>query len=311
MPSGSVNAFSAGSPEGVLQGIGFQVTPSLGAVFRAKDAHSIYIANFDVFGAPVNDTLHLPNGLSPNVVSSECALWMCVQAYETLMIDSTLKQRAVQNFSRLVNASQHLDYDAAGVPTLNPYNLSFEDIPATMNPRPNTTYTVDQVAILALENWLPGIFNGVIKFSMTNQHPSGDVVQAIWSVSEDLDGWIRSVAASMTNIVSTYNATSDEGYHGIGYERGVHVQWPWIVLPGTLVGASLMILIVTIVKTARSPIQAWKGSPLALLFMNLDEEIKDHAIGWMDTCGGIEESVGKTRVVVRPDHQGHWVFKAK
>lgn len=141
------------------------------------------------------------------------------------MVDSVFIQQAVLNFSRFINATVNTNTDSSGVPTLKSYNVSFYDLPAAMNPRPNSTYTVDQVAALALENWLPRILKGIINFEVRNQILSGDVVQAIWSKSEDLDGWIKSVAASMTNVVRTYNTTSDEGHNGIGYQQGIHVLY--------------------------------------------------------------------------------------
>lgn len=83
-----------------------------------------------------------------------------------------------------------------------------------------------------------------------------------------------------------------------------------MILPAILVASSLIILIVTITKTVRSPVEAWKGSPLALLFMNVDQDIRESTLGRMDTYDGIQDSVGKTRVMLETDQEGGWTFKA-
>ena len=74
--------------------------------------------------------------------------------------------------------------------------------------------------------------------------------------------------------------------------------------------SSLVTLVITILRTARSPVEAWKGSPLVLLLMNVDENIRWRESGDMDRYNGIEESVVRTRVVLRTDQLGNWKFKA-
>ena len=88
------------------------------------------------------------------------------------------------------------------------------------------------------------------------------------------------------------------------------MRWRWIILPAVLVLSSLLILIVTIVKTARSPVQAWKGSPLALLFTDVDQDIRRRAEGRIDVYQSLEDSVGKIEVMMKNDEHGNWAFKA-
>ena len=148
------------------------------------------------------------------------------------------------------------------------------------------------------------VFNGSMLYYPVDQIPSSGYMEGIWDTSADLDGWIHNLASSMINVIRTYNQSPDDLYKGTGYQLGIEVNWPWIALPAVLVVSSLVTLVITILRTARSPVEAWKGSPLVLLLMNVDENIRWRASGDMDRHNGI------TRVVLRTDQSGNWKFKA-
>ena len=135
-------------------------------------------------------------------------------------------------------------------------------------------------------------------------------MDGMWDASADIDGWIHNLASSMSNVIRTYNQFPDDLYKGTDYELGIEVNWPWIALPAVLVVSSLVTLVITILGTAKSPVEAWKVSPLVLLLMNVDENIRWRASGDMDRHNNIEESVVRTRVVLRTDHSGNSNFKA-
>ena len=142
--------------------------------------------------------------------------------------------------------------------------------------------------------------------------PSSDFTLAIWNAtSTDPDASMKNVAHSMTNALRAFDPISNDlySYNGTGYQPGVQVRWRRIILPAVLVMSSLLILIVTIVKTARSPVQAWKGSPLALLLIDVDQDMRKRVEGRMDTSDGLKDSVSKTRVMMKSGHDGNWAFK--
>ena len=87
------------------------------------------------------------------------------------------------------------------------------------------------------------------------------------------------------------------------------MRWPWIILPVVLVVWSLIILATTMIKTARSPVGAWKGSPLAILFMDVDDQIKKAAIGQLGVHNGLQKSVGRIKVKMEADQEGRWFVK--
>lgn len=63
-------------------------------------------------------------------------------------------------------------------------------------------------------------------------------------------------------------------------------------------------------ESAKSPVQAWKTSPLALLLVDVDPNLRRRATGQMSHVNGIGKSVGKSRVVLRHDEEGGWGLKA-
>ena len=300
MPSGTVANLT--NFKEASYGMGFQVMPSPGHVYDQSASDMLYVANFDVFGAPEGSYAVVLN--STEAVSWECAMWMCIQAFATQMVDFNQTQPVVQNFSQVVNFTLS---DLGSVTD----NVSFVDLPIAMNPRPGANYSVGVWAADAIEGYLEPIFNGTIILNEESQTFSSDYIQAIWNASSDLDGWIKNLASSMTNVIRTGTPQPNDFYNGKGYQLGVQVHWPWIVLPVVLVALSLITLIVTMIRTARSPVRAWKGSPLALLFMEVDQSIRRKVSGQMNTHDGIDNSVSKSKVVLKSDGDGNWIFKSR
>ena len=134
-------------------------------------------------------------------------------------------------------------------------------------------------------------------------------MQAILSASSDLDSWIKRAALNMTNAFRLDHAEFDQTYDGTGYQLCYKIQWARIALPATLVLLSLTILIATMIKTARSPVPAWKGSPLAILFVQADGDLRSKATGHMKGFSSIEKQVGKVPATLRQDKDGSWFFR--
>ena len=94
MPSGSIVIFSTLN-DGTTNVCGFQVVPGHGAVYNTSDKHRIWLANFDVFGAPYYTQTEgylesLPN---ENPIASECALWMCAYRLSKLILSTRIRYR--------------------------------------------------------------------------------------------------------------------------------------------------------------------------------------------------------------------------
>ena len=317
MPSGNIaNLTDYGKPNGVNKegAVLFQVMPSPGAIYKQNDSN-LYISNFEVAGSPSGPSERPPSGPWTNstTVASECALWFCVQAFGSSTINANQTQVVLQEFSSVRNATAIMTVD-----TTDPF--TFQGIPSEMNPRPDASYTIGFLGWDALRLYLGPMFKGSVSSYVSSTKASSDVVEALGSSTGDLDKWIKKVATSLTNAIradktrdpdhhATLEAKHDAFYGGQAYQLGYSVRWPWIILPVVLVVWSLIMLATTMIKTARSPVGAWKGSPLAVLFMDVDDQIKKTAVVQLDIYSGLPKSVGGTKVKLEADEEGRWCFK--
>lgn len=283
MPSGSVANLS------VYMGVGFQVMPSTRAHFNNSNLNRVYAANFDVVGAPYKT--YAGEGLPPNLVSSECALWMCVQTYNTSMQLGKQVQTVASTFS-----------------AHNNYNYIFRPLPADMNPPP-VNFSVELIAIDALQSYLASLLNGTVTLFPSTQSYSSDIVQAIWNGTTHIDAWIANLAASMTNVVRVNEPVSRPAYDGTAYQLCYTIRWEWLALPVATVLCSIVLLATVIIETARRPVEAWKASPLTFLLFEVDEEMRTLVEGQTNRYGGIEKAVGTRKVVLEGKVGGVWKFQ--
>ena len=300
MPSGHTANIS--NYYNATMGIGFQIFQSGGFHYPANDNNTLYLSNWEAVGAPTNAT-SLSDWQNRTTVASECALWMCVQSFDTRQTHANQSQNVTRSFSKI-------DPRTISVNDLPNANISFLDLPTEMNPPLSHNFSVFASAYTALYQYFNTVFTGIVALSTNEQTYSSDYVQGIWDASADLDTWIQTVATSMTNVIRTLgDAEPAIEYDGTGYQLGYEVRWAWILLPAILVGTSLLVLGSIMVKTARSPVQAWKGSPFALLFMNVDEGLRERGMAQMERYHGVEKTIGNSPVVLSREMNGGWGFK--
>lgn len=306
MPSGNVVNLTNPTYVATYGQVVFRTVSNQGDTYTSTSYNDsnidrLFIAKFDVFGAPYDpnataaETYSWPNS---STIASECAIWMCVQTYNASQVDGNQKESITSEFAQFVdfNVDPH---DSQNYTFLQPYS----------------NYTVSSTSSNAMTEYLQGTgyFDGSISLPGGGLDPSNDFVQAMWFASanpEDLNAWTQTLARSISNVIRTTTPPSSHLYDGKAYQLGIRVRWPWITLPISLVLSSLIILITTIIKTERSPVAAWKSSPLSLLFMDVDRDIKNRAVGQAGRLDGLQKSTGKIKVVIRTDEQGDWMLKA-
>jgi len=228
-------------------------------------------------------------------------MWMCIQAYNVSTRSNNQVQTIVQTFS----------YINSTWPSGAPYtNYTFPTLPAEMHPTPDTNYSVTFLATEGFRQTLATMFSGTVKMQEEYSTPGSDAVDAIWSASANLDPWIKQVALSVTNALrNSTGQPSHTLYDGTGYQLGISVRWQWIALPAAMVLLSLIFLVMVMVQTARSEVDAWKGSPLAFLFFDVEQEMKRKVVGHTDEFNGIENAVADVRVMLRGQPGDIWTFE--
>lgn len=290
------------------QGLGFTVFPTVGGIYQANTTDRLYFANFNVVGAPNNSLAHASFQLTDNeTVAAECALWMCLQTYSTRQITGQTHETILAEHSTVDDSQDIFDFSS---------NITFVDLPPTLNALPGTKYMMYRPAAVAFNQYFTTLFNGSIFLNQGLQQFDSDIINGIWNSSSTLDPWIRNVAGSLTNAirsVSNQNNHFEEAYLGTASQLGYRIRWPWIILPGVMVLLSLIVLVVSIMRTSRIPVRAWKGSPLTVLFMDVDPGLRARAAqgAVMDEFEGIESALGKTEVVLSNRGEAGWMIVPK
>ena len=117
LPSGQSTQLSNFLEETVAYGggAGFQVIPSLtGSIFSREQDDRAYIMNLELFGLPFDFSISnpeyapLPRGL--NLTNTECALWMCVQAYNTTISSNVQHDEIVEVFDKVNSTEYRFNY---------------------------------------------------------------------------------------------------------------------------------------------------------------------------------------------------------
>ena len=286
------------------EGVGFVSQASYGHTYPVAAGDRMYITNFETLGAQygcvsgcVEEQTH------PNFTAHECALWFCVSTYNTSVANGQQSQRIVSTYD-VPNASK-VDI-ADGGANANLLNITYL----------GHNYTLYWLAWEALAHNLYDIINGTSFLNLESYGPSSDIVEAIWSGMETPDAWIERVALSMSNVVRTSALQPQPRFNGVAYTLGIKVKWWWLTLPIATVAASILLLIIVMIRTSRSTISAWKGSPLTFLLFEVDHDIRRavNDAGWTGIASGIEKSVGKRKVTLHKKecHQGGaggWAFR--
>ncbi|TKA63883.1 hypothetical protein B0A55_10145 [Friedmanniomyces simplex] len=149
---------------------GFQVVSGNGGHFNQSIDHRMYIANFDMIGAPyVAD----PDAYYENieVAAWECALWMCVQTYETV-VTSTKQLDTV----RSIRDQQIKPYTFLPVPIAGNASINF---------------LTSQHAVDTLAHYFRRSFNGVAYLDQNTAQLSNDLIAGIWNGTTDPQSWIE------------------------------------------------------------------------------------------------------------------------
>lgn len=289
-------------------GVGFQVVASEGAHYNISNGDRAYVTVFDLMGAPyLSNTYQAHN---KDMKAAECALWMCVQTYNTTVEDGQQIEAVVSQIDNIdIHDLLYTGFPGAEDPATLTETAKFHPVPTSEDPEGKTKFTVDADAFYAQRWYFGARIGGNITLNQEVAMPSSDLMYGIWNGTVDLDTWITNVAKSVSNVLRTTDSVSYDQYNGTAQGLGVHVRWLWLLLPLLLVVLSLIILIVTIIRTSLSPVQAWKGSPLTFLLFGVDEQIRATAYGQGNDHNGFRNAAGETQVRLVEDGGTFWKFK--
>ncbi|KAL4810385.1 hypothetical protein BDV18DRAFT_156751 [Aspergillus unguis] len=178
--------------------------------------------------------------------------------------------------------------------------LNFTVPPPEFNLPDGTTWAVGAHAFRDIRAYLDSFFP-MTKYQMDGNYlPS--TANGIWASIGNMDTYIANFARTMTHAVRISSLTSPLGdvcYQGTAYkdETYTQVRWAWLTFPAAMLIGSCLLLLVTVWRTERSPIGAWKASSLALLSIRMGEGLHDAARGQMTSeAESLASKVGKEKL---------------
>ena len=189
--------------------------------------------------------------------------------------------------------------------------VAFEPVGCMPHAKSSAVFEMTGMATMVFSQFASQTFNGTVGLIQADASYSNTMMQGIWNATTDTGAWIANVARSMTKAMRTTGSIDfpQAEYNGTSFGLGVRVRWEWLALPVMLIIASILLLLATMIRTARSPVAAWKGSPLAFLLFDIDQDVKDMCYGRDREYWGMQSAVGKIRVWLRKEDGALWKFE--
>lgn len=239
-----------------------------------KPIISFIVANMSFtrfYYSPENVTVPLPK---PSLTA--CALWYCEREYSPSSFSATSKD----SYSLNVSSTQQLVPKLPG-PTERSTTVALLPPDGRDTLSDDSSYTVDRLITYApLRDMLYSLFDNTT-ISLDNVFPgSGTLSLTEFWHDGNLTQLLDSISTSITDAFRADN--SSVKVHGKAYlvETFIDVHWPWIILPGSVILASLALLLATAMASQKQHAVLWKGLVLPLLTSQL-ETAPEHGIAFL------------------------------
>ena len=151
-------------------------------------------------------------------------------------------------------------------------------------------------------------------FDSTSVHNDA-FVQAMWLAANTTDSMtakLQGIADTYTTYMRTALTAPPDSFYMPTTSRiviVVHVRWPWLAYPLTLVLAGYIFLAATLIQTSRYAVRPWKSQRLPLLLATVDGVVRESATGGLHLNSGLEDRIGHMKVQVEFDGQDQLAFK--
>jgi hypothetical protein len=284
-------------------GIGF----SSKSVFNSSlgSGQNLTVAEFETMGVPYQSLSSGLFGSDPSFSSQRCQIWMCVNVYETVVENGLQTQNTTATFSEVPNLANS-GFSGAD-------NWTFV-LPDQWN---HEKYNVSALGWAALSEQLGTMFTGTVFLNLEGYSISSDAVEAIWNGTSDMQPWMDKVTRSLSNAMRLDSTADDPAFDGSAYQLSVVVRWAWLALPVSLVLITIVLVAIIIIKTARSDIGSWKGSPLAMLLFDVDDDIRLQSRniadeeGWDSVGTGVQSRLAEQKVSLQRADAGRYRLRSR
>jgi hypothetical protein len=197
-------------------------------------------------------------------VLKECVINWCSKMMQSLYFGGSLHDEVVETYSLDPGFQAGFIYDKDGH---SPMSFTAPDN-RTVVIGNGTTYEIRAM----IQEDIPPLRYQVTDSAFYNYSSWGFHQQRPY----DIDPFLTSLTTYVTDTLRSA-ANGTEVIQGTAWapEQFVSIRWAWISLPILLLFSSLLLVLVTIVKSRRGGTAAWKSSVLATLLHGLTENVRD------------------------------------
>ncbi|KAM3520858.1 hypothetical protein NHJ13051_006607 [Beauveria bassiana] len=275
----------------------FKVRPITERPLPREQGTTAYLSIFELVGASEHKS-------KTNSKGFECALWVCMKAYDTSMNDGHLSQRiiSVWNETQLEKKTNaHLDEHV------------FINVPNEMNTLEHSRYTISARAVETIRRFMDNLTNGWYQDNGGRVNFSSDWIEAIHDGLPAMSEWMDQLTLSLSNEFRRHGKLRDSfstSYEGSATKLAnfVKVKWLWMLYPPLCLIVSLYYLFATISASVRDDVAIWKGDSMPMLFSCIHPDILHLGSGMIDTHKGLDE-LGRHGIALAKSESGAWVFE--
>lgn len=309
-------AISGLTPEGKLPIIQFF---ALGIPLANVESYRALYNETHLTGDKIIDTLFtlFPNDVEPLLTAYNCTFSFCLQGYQAETKDGVAQERLSQSWEIMSQVGEDSVWQ-------------FANVPSALNAGNGSSYVIDESSVWILRNaFRPSLIGSVdidllmngtsgmrfINDFGSSEATSGAVMKVFWKASaslSDMNDLCQKIASGLTSWMrTTLPAKADARYAStvISNETLVRVRWPWLTYPLALLVLGHVFLLTTIRRTQRLRVRPWKGHRIPLLLANIDDVVKGAAAGGLHSRTGLEERIGRMKILLEYDDNDSIAFK--
>jgi hypothetical protein len=280
--------------------------------------------------------------LPSDVMALTCSLFPCVRTYNIEVVQNQNNEVLLDTFEMIQQSDWDLSaietteqtsplittpYFGAPMPCLldgvyydatsfTERNITNTWPVAGLLPNNETAYlpsscVFEYESTLGLRGFLPTLLTGFVASTREVSYADPDWMMQLWNSGNatfmTVNATWAAIADSMTMRIRRSGDPSNSA-PALGIvlqtETCVSVQWPWLIFPAALLLLTLVFLLATMAQSRKyTNRHIWKGSPLALLFHGMDQDLSDR-YRLVDRLYDMEESASHMVVQIKHTEGG-------
>ena len=256
--------------------------------------------------------------LDPLMTAYNCKLNFCLQTFNASTTAGKFRQELIGYWDEMKANGDGPDD-----------SWSFTEPSGVSNIRNVSGYFVDTPSLKALGQAFESVISGRVLIDQaqgtlrfvavdgtSNDYANQNgFAQAFYNASDSLhqmSALSQQIADGMTTwLRTTRQAPAEAEYAPTVFITDiiVIVRWPWLAYPLGLLVTAQIFVVATILQTRRRRVRPWKSHRLPLLLANIDDNVKEIAVGGLETRNGLEDRVGRMTVRLDFDEQDEILFR--